>query len=78
MIEQLLSLLSWINQCDDLPPQCYDGTWACTCQSFLTPFILIIIIGIAGFVLMLVRVFFGTVSEPEREGSQNNDKVKIE
>ena len=66
MIDQIISFLNWINQCEDLPPQCYDGTWACTCESFLIPFFLFIMIGIAVFVLMIVRVFFGTIREPER------------
>lgn len=71
MIDQLLSFFSWINQCDNLPPQCYDGTWACTCESFLIPFIFFMVVGIAIFVLMLVRVFFGTIREPERKETQS-------
>lgn len=52
----LQDLISLINQCDDLPPECFDGTGACTCQSFLTLFFLIIgVLGAVG-VLSLVRM----------------------
>ena len=66
MIEQLLAFFSWINQCDDLPIECYNATALCTCQSFLAPFFLSALIGVAVFILMIIRVFFGTIREPDK------------
>lgn len=63
MIDWIISFLSWINQCDDMPPQCYDGTWACTCQSFLVPFfVFLFVLGAVG-ILTLLRVFIKTPNE---------------
>jgi len=67
MIEQIISFLSWINQCDDLPPECYAETSLCTCESFLVPFFLFGMVAVALFVLTMIRVFFGTIREPSRE-----------
>ncbi len=50
-------ILSFVDQCDDLPSECFDGTLACTCQSFLMPFFLLItVVGAVG-ILSVVRMF---------------------
>jgi len=64
MIEQIIAFLQWIDQCDDLPPQCYDGTWMCTCQSFLQPLLIVGVVALGTFVLTIVRVFFTTIKDP--------------
>lgn len=50
-------IISFIDQCDDMPPQCFDGTWMCTCQSFLMPVLLGGIVGVSVLVLTIVRMF---------------------
>jgi hypothetical protein len=65
MIDYLISFLSWIDQCDDLPPQCLDETWLCSCQSFLTPFLIIAFTCVFIGIMTLIRMFTGKQEKNE-------------